>query len=242
MRKSIATAIITACAATSACGVSHRPEDSGPSVNRTYRVGNFHKIEVAGPYEVAVRTGGNPGVSATGSEKLLGRTVVEVQGDRLVIHPQEHRHGFSFTWNSSGNAKFTVTVPQLNTASLTGSGGLRVEKFQGDSFEGEIGGSGDLAVDSVNVKSLKLSIDGSGSAKAAGKTQSAEYEIGGSGEIDAGGVQAQQAKVSVAGSGNVKANAAGAADVSIMGSGGATVTGGAKCNVTKAGSGEAHCS
>jgi hypothetical protein len=242
MRKSIAAASIAAIAATSACGQMQNG-GAGPTVSRNYQVGNFQQIEVAGPYDVKVRTGGNPGVSAQGSQKLLDRTIVEVQGDKLVIHPQEHHGFFNWSWGSGGKADFTVTVPQLSGATIAGSGDIRVDNVRGSSFEGTVAGSGGLDVDSVEVQSLKLSIGGSGSAKAkAGKAQLADYGIGGSGDIDAGAVQSQQAKISIAGSGSIKANATGTADVSIMGSGDVDVSGGAKCSVNKAGSGSVRCS
>jgi hypothetical protein len=242
MHKSIVAAVIAASAATAGC-TYHRSEDGGPTVSRNYQVGNFQKLEVAGPYEVEVHTGGNPAVSARGGEKLLERTVVEVRGDKLVIRPQEHNGWFHMSWGSHGKATFTVTVPQLDAATIAGSGDIKVDKVQGDAFEGTVAGSGDLAVGNLDVQTLKLSIAGSGGAKAAaGKAQSGEYSIGGSGDIDAAGIQTQQAKVSIAGSGSVKANAATTADVSIMGSGDVDVSGGAKCNVSKAGSGNVRCS
>ena len=55
MRKSTIAAVIAATAATSACGHT-RSEAPGPTVSRNYQVGNFDKIEVAGPYNVQVRT------------------------------------------------------------------------------------------------------------------------------------------------------------------------------------------
>ncbi|HEY7005005.1 MAG TPA: head GIN domain-containing protein [Sphingomicrobium sp.] len=239
MRKSIAAVAIVA--ATSACGQA-RSESAGPTVARNYQVGNFQQIEVAGPYDVTVRTGGNPGVSARGSQNLLEKTVVEVKGDKLLIHPQE-RHGFHWGFSSRGSAQFTVTVPQLNGATIAGSGDIHVDHVRGDRFNGEVAGSGGLDVATVEVGSLKLEIAGSGSAKAAGgRAQSASYDIGGSGDIDAGAVQTQDAKVSIAGSGSVKAHSSGTANVSIMGSGDVDVSGGAKCSVSKAGSGNVSCS
>ena len=50
MHKSIAVVTIAACAALSGC--NHADEDGGATVSRNYQVGNFEKIEVAGPYEV----------------------------------------------------------------------------------------------------------------------------------------------------------------------------------------------
>ena len=241
MRKSIAAAVIAACSATSACGQMHG-EGAGPTVSRNYQVGNFQQIEVAGPYDVTVRTGSNPSVAGQGGQKLLDHTVVVVQGDKLVIHPEEHHSWFNFGWHG-GKANFTVTVPQLAAATIAGSGDIRVDHIQGARFEGAVAGSGGLHLDSVDVGQLKMEIGGSGSVKAgAGKAQVADYSIGGSGDIDAGAIETQQAKIAIAGSGSVKAHATGTADVSIMGSGDVDVAGGAKCSVSKAGPGSVRCS
>ena len=239
MRKLIAAAVV--CASASACGQGHA-EDGGATTSRNYQVGNFQQIEVAGPYNVEVRTGTNPSVSGRGSEKLLERTVVEVRGDKLVIHPEEH-HSWFGGWSTRGNANFTVTVPQLRGAAIAGSGDIKVDRVQGPSFEGAVAGSGSLSIASMDVQSLKLDIGGSGGVKAgSGKAQTAEYSIGGSGDVDAGAVAAQKLKVSIAGSGGVRAHSSGTADVSIMGSGDVEIAGGAKCSVSKMGSGSVRCS
>ena len=218
-------------------------DDGGATISKNYSVGNFQQIEVAGPYEVEVRTGSNPSVSASGSEKLLEHTQVDVQGDKLVIRPENQRGFFHWGWGHHGKVHFIVTVPQLSGATIAGSGGITVDKITGNAFEGEIAGSGDLQFTSVEVQSLKLSIGGSGGVKAgAGHAKAVDYGIAGSGSIDAGGIAAEQAKVSIAGSGSVKANATGTADVEVMGSGDVNVTGGAKCTVSKAGSGNVRCS
>ena len=236
-----AVAVIAASAALAGCHA--RAMDVGPTVSRNYQVANFQRVEVSGPYEVDVRTGSNASVSAQGGEKLLERTTVEVEGDRLVIKPDHDRGLFHFGFGSRGKAHFTVTVPQLSGASIAGSGDINVDRVTGQSFEGSVAGSGSLDVGSVDVQQLKLSISGSGGIKASGgKAQTAEYAIGGSGDVDAGAVQTQQAKASIAGSGDIKAHSSGSADVSIMGSGDVTITGGAKCNVNKQGSGSVNCS
>ena len=230
----------TAALAAAGCGNS-RAEDGGPSVNRNFQVGAFQSIEVAGPYEVAVRTGGAPSVTATGPEKLMDRLVVEVKGDRLLIHTRK-KNGFSWG-GSKGTARIEVTVPMLRAAGIAGSGELSVDNIKGESFEGSIAGSGDLRVESIAVQALKVSIGGSGSVHAGkGEARHAEYNIAGSGGIEMGGVRTGNAKISIAGSGSVSGHASGAADVSIAGSGDVRLTGGAKCNVSKMGSGDVHCS
>ena len=241
MRNAIGIGIAAAAITLAACGQS-RAENGGPTVQRDDPVGAFERIEVAGPYDVEVRTGAEPSVSASGPEKLIERLVVEVRGDRLLIHPRRENRMWS-GWSSSGTARITVTTQALRAAAIAGSGGLTVDRVNGPAFEGTVAGSGDLALDSVEVQSLKLSIAGSGDVRArSGQARNAEYSIAGSGDIDARGVRSETAAVSIAGSGSINAEATGTADVSIMGSGDVEMTGGAKCSVSKHGSGEVRCS
>jgi hypothetical protein len=231
---------VTAALAAAACGRSSA-ETGGAQIDRSYPVGAFQSIEVAGPYEVEVRTGGAPSVTASGPEKLIERLVVEVRGDRLVIHPRREN---GFNWgSSSGTARIQVTAPMLRAAAIAGSGDIAVDRISGERFEGSIAGSGDLRLETVDVQSLKLSIGGSGSVDAGqGQARTAEYSIAGSGGIETPGVRTDTASISIAGSGSINGQATGTVDVSIMGSGDVRLTGGAKCNVSKMGSGEVHCS
>jgi hypothetical protein len=240
MRKAVLSGIAAATAITAGCG-EVRAENGGPTVQRSYQVGAFQQIEVAGPYDVQVRTGSGPSVSASGPEQLIERLVVEVRGDRLVIRQREK--GWFDNWRSRGNATIQVTAPTLRAASLAGSGGLVIDRINGPTFDGSVAGSGDLSVESVAVGDLKLSIAGSGDLKArSGQAKSVDLSIAGSGDIDAGGVRSESASASIAGSGNIRGQATATADVSIMGSGDVTLTGGAKCTISKMGSGSANCS
>ncbi|MCY7397945.1 MAG: hypothetical protein LH466_03780, partial [Sphingomonas bacterium] len=53
--------------------------DAGPAVDRTYQVGGFDRIIVSGPYDVTVKTGGQPGVVAHGGEAVLAETDIVVE-------------------------------------------------------------------------------------------------------------------------------------------------------------------
>jgi hypothetical protein len=240
MRKSLAAVI--AASALGGCQVHAQEGGAGPTVSRSYQVGNFQQVEVAGPYDVDVRTGANPSVSAKGSEKLLEKTVVEVKGDKLVIHTENNRGFFHIGWSNRGKATFTVTVPQLTGATIAGSGDVRVDKITGQSFNGTVAGSGGIVIGTMDVQTLKLEIAGSGGVKGSGRAQSAQYDIAGSGGVDAGAIQTKDVKVSIAGSGDVRAHSSGTANVSIMGSGDVEIAGGAKCSISKAGSGNVRCS
>lgn len=242
MRKSIAAAVIAASAATSACGHS-READGGPAGARNFPVGAFTEIEAAGPYDVTVRTGTAPSVSAKGPQKVLDHMVVEIDGGKLKIHPEKDNSWFHRGTHYRGKVELVVTVPSLEAATLAGAGDMRIDKVQGNSFKGTLAGAGGLHVDNIQVQSLEFTIAGAGDAKLGqGAVQSADYSIAGAGDIDAKGITSTTAKVSIAGSGSVSTNATGAADVSIMGAGNVDIGGGAKCSVHKMGAGDVRCS
>lgn len=232
----VAAAAMTATACNGATETQDR--DPGPSVDRTFQVGSFDKVEVAGPYDVKVTTGGATAVAAKGGSSLLDETDVVVEGGTLKIMPKKHK-GIRLNWRS-GKAVFTVSTAALREAGIAGSGGIEIDKIAGD-FEGDVAGSGDLKIGAANGGKLTLSIAGSGGITASGTADAVELNIAGSGDIDAAGVAAKTADVSIAGSGNVKAQASDTASVSIMGSGDVDIAGGAKCKVSKSGSGNVSC-
>jgi hypothetical protein len=232
---------VAAVAAVAGC-TQARSENGGPTVERSYAVGDFDRIDLAGNYDVTVHTGAKPGVQARGSEKVMERLVVEVRDGVLVIEPRKTQ-GFNWKWTNHGKVTLNVTVPSLRGAQLGGAGDVRIDEVKGDRFDGAIAGSGDLSVERIEVGALTMGISGAGSAKlGTGKARTAEYEIVGSGGIDAKGIAAETASVSIMGAGDVQANAARTAAVNIMGSGDVDVTGGAKCTVSKAGAGDVRCS
>lgn len=235
--------LMATTAALAGCSLSARA-DNGPQANRSFTVSDFTGLEVAGPYNVTVRTGSAASVQATGTDKALDAMRVEVRDGTLEISPAEHHFlGFRWgNWGHAGSVNLTVTVPALERAAIAGSGAIDVDKVSGPRFKGEIAGSGDLHLAAVDAGEVSLEIAGSGGIRAAGKAKSVKYEIAGSGDIDAAGLAAETAAVSIAGSGGIKGHASGTAKVEIMGSGDVDMTGGARCSVSKSGSGDIRCS
>ena len=239
MLRNLTIAAVAIAATACHVGAGAEERDAGTTVSRNYQLSAFDKIEVSGPYDVTVTTGGAPGASATGGDKLLDETEVFVQGDTLKIRPKK-KNGFKWSWGKQGKAKFAVSTAVLHGAGIAGSGGIDVDKVIGD-FKGEVAGSGDLRVASIQGGAVELDVAGSGRINAAGTSASTKIEIAGSGDVDASRLAAKTATVSIAGSGNVRTHASETAKVDIAGSGDVAITGGAKCSVSKAGSGNVTC-
>jgi len=244
MKRLIPLVAMTAIAAlASGCNFSNDAEarDAGPTVDRNYQIGAFDRIAVSGPYEVTVKTGGQPGVVAHGGEAILAETDIVVTNGELRIGPKK-KSGIRWNWGQGGKVRVEVSAATLRKASIAGSGGLQIDRVAGGDFEGEVAGSGNLGIDQMQAGKVELAVAGSGEVRAAGKAQSLDLSIAGSGDVDVGSLDVVTAEVSIAGSGNVRARATGSAAVSIMGSGDVEITGGAKCAVSKQGSGNVRCS
>ena len=247
MRSAVLVMSVLALAACSRGGAHEGDREgaapsSGSATARNYQVDDFQKIVVEGPHDVNVTVGGATSVHAEGSAEAMEKLEIRVENGRLVIGGKKDKRNRWFNHTTDKDkVVVTVTVPALAGASVEGSGDIKVDKVQGDAFEGEIAGSGDLDIGDVRVKRAEFSIAGSGGIRAKGATDSSEVSIAGSGDIDVSGLQAKTAEISIAGSGGVRAHASETADVEIMGSGDVELAGGAKCSISKMGSGNVQC-
>lgn len=204
----------------------------------TYRVAAFEEISTVGPQDVIVTIGDTPSVRAEGSPDALAQLEAVVEDGRLAIKPKD---GFNFNWGRLASAEFHVTMPRLTGVTVAGSGDVRVDRVEGDEFEGSIAGPGSLAIADLRVDEADFSIGGSGRVISAGTVREARVSIGGSGAVEAGGLRASTATVSIGGSGDVALTVDSDAEISIAGSGDVDISGPARCSVSRMGSGNVTC-
>jgi hypothetical protein len=238
MRGALIILPLLALAACSA-GAQEGARTGGGTGQRSFPVGAFQAVSLAGPHDVIVSVGGAPSVRAEGDAEVLERLDIRVENGSLHISTRRTSN-FSFR-RERGSATIHVTVPSLTAASIGGSGDLRIDNVHGERFTASIGGSGDMEIGELRVAQAQLSIAGSGGIRAAGTVQRASISIAGSGDIDTSRVEARSASISVVGSGNVRSRATESAEVSVMGSGDVTVAGPARCSVNRMGSGDVRC-
>jgi hypothetical protein len=241
MRLAIIGAVLAAGACTSANGNGSGDSASGGEARtgqRSFDVGAFRSVDLAGSHDVVVAVGGAPSVRAEGNAEALERLDIRVEDGALRIGSR--RDGW-FSGSRRGRVTVHVTAPALDGASIGGSGDMRIDRIQAEAFEASIAGSGDLEIGALQARRAEFSIAGSGGISAAGAAEEADVSIAGSGSARLDRLQARRASVSIAGSGDVAIQASEAVDGSIMGSGNVTVRGTARCSVTKLGSGEVRC-
>lgn len=240
-------AILMSTLAIAACNMGANAQerggvgDGGPVTQRSYQLSGFDAVGSGGSQEVIVTVGGAHSVRAEGPTEALDRLEIKVEDGTLKIGNKKSSN-WNVGWNRDRPKTIVyVTLPAIRSVAVAGSGDMRVDRVQGDSFQSSIAGSGDIEIGQVQVAQAKFSVAGSGNIKAAGTAQTSSVSIAGSGDVDLGGLQVRTASASVAGSGDIRIHASDTADISIVGSGDVEVGGSAKCNVSRRGSGEVRC-
>jgi hypothetical protein len=206
------------------------------AAERSFPVGSFTEIVVAGSTDVEVRTGVATSVVAEGEQADLDRLDIRVDGPRLVIDTKSG----SWNWSSRKGVVVRVGTKTLSSAAISGSGDMSVDRVNGP-FRGRISGSGDMRLPSVQSDTLSLSLSGSGDMLVAGRCGSANLNTTGSGDINAAGLTCRTVAVSSTGSGDIAAVATETASLRTTGSGDISVTGGARCTTSATGSGTTSC-
>ncbi len=206
--------------------------------SKTYEVGSFEQIALVGPEDVVVTIGDTPSVRAEGSPEALAELEVVVEDGALQIRPKEGFHG---NWSDSSNVTFYVTVPRLDEFVLGGSGDARIDRIEGDRFEGTIAGPGELRIGAMKVTSADFNVVGAGSLVVAGTADDVSIKIAAAGDVDAKGLRSKTAALDIAGAGDVAMTVEDRARISLVGTGDVDITGGAQCTLSRFGVGEVTC-
>lgn len=237
MRKILATGAILVLAACSAGAQPNRVQASGEQGQRSFEVGAFHGVALQGAHNVVVTVGGAPSVRAEGDTAALDGLDIRVENGSLKVGTRR-----DWSWSGPrGAVTVYVTAPSLDAASIGGSGDLRIDRVEAQSFSASIAGSGDMEIAALQAREADFSIAGSGDLRASGAAEQASLSIAGSGSLALEGLQTRRAEVSIMGSGDVSLRATETVGGSVMGSGSVTVQGGARCSVSKMGSGDIRC-
>lgn len=214
-------ALAGAAAILSGCNGIHRVFNQGPQVtgsgkvkSETRKIGSFSKIESRGSADCKVTVGKAVGLTVRADDNILPLVETTVENDTLIINCKG-------SFSTKNGIDVTVSVPNL-------------ESFY-------VKGSGDSSIQGVRGKSFSVEIAGSGNINATGQVDKSSASIRGSGDIDFSNLRAREAVASIAGSGDITIFASHALDASIRGSGDIAYLG-SPANLEKSvsGSGEIH--
>ena len=174
-------------------------------------VGDFHGVSVFGSPDVHITVGGAPSMTVEAEDNILELITTEVKGGILEI-------GSEKSFSTRKPILVTLTVPELRSLKVLGSGDIVAEGVSGDLFTATVKGSGDI--------------------KVAGAVQRVEVDVLGSGDIKLFGLEAVDGQATVKGSGDIDIQASGTLNLSVLGSGDIEYRGGAEVHKEVHGSGD----
>jgi len=168
----------------------------GDVVSKTLSVSEFEELSNVGDIDVVVVQGDTQKIVAVGQENIINRIDLSVSNQKwdVCFMPGRYRN-YSLT--------IYVTVPELNSVRITGSGDVVIDStFTGGEISLQITGSGNIYVkDTIYAETVNLDIVGSGSIDLIADAQSIISNIVGSGNIYISGNTFSQ-RVKIVGSGN----------------------------------------
>jgi hypothetical protein len=210
------------------------------AAERTYPVTDFDRVQVEGPYEVVLVTGGGSAARASGSEAALERVTVEVQSGVLKVHPNRSGWG-GYPGANAGPVRIAASTRLLRAATVIGAGTVVIDHIGGLRADLSVSGSGRIAVRRVDADTLMLGLIGSGRITAAGAAKQVRATIQGSGDLDAAALSADDLVLNAETAGTVAIAARRSAKLRSGGSGNVEVSGPAACTVTATGAGQVRC-
>lgn len=179
------------------------------------------KIVAMGPDQIIITQGDKFSVSVDGGSTNDDGLRFLLDDDRLNISRSYSADDGPKGTPKDALATVHITVPNLETLTLTGSSKAQISN--------------------ITANALTITIAGSGICEAQGAVKQLDLTIAGSGSANLADLKADKANVSIAGSGQAVFASDGDVSANIMGSGRVTVRGKARCKVNGFGSGEVIC-
>ena len=184
---------------------SSRQESSSSSQGDTLRetnnvmseardVSGFNEVELKGVGNLSLEQTGSESLTVEAEEDVLPKIRTEVENKRLIISPKRNT-----SINTNKPINYKLTVKDLNTL--------------------EVSGSGNVEAKDINTDELAVTIGGAGDVEIRGSADSQEVEISGSGEYKAGDLESKEATIDVRGSGLATVNVSDELDAEVSGSG-----------------------
>jgi hypothetical protein len=222
MKKIYLVSLLVLSLLLSACSVTFGGADvvrgSGKMVSESRPVSGFTSLELAGSADVEVSFGETESVVVEAEDNILPLVETEVRGSTLVVRLKPLT-----SISTTRGIHVTVTMKELESASLPGSGQIVIENLQAEQVGFGLYGSGKIIADGA-VDELVATLSGSGN-------------------IECGDLQADSVSVKISGSGNAEVYASESLDASISGSGNIKYNGDPEeVNKSVSGSGEVQAS
>lgn len=218
MNKLIKLTGVSLVALSAALYVSSISKVMAEDITKNSDLNGFSKISLNVSSDIKISMGKNYSIVLTGDDERIGNTKLEVKNDTLKISHEKRNMRYdrdqkmlitvvmpnieAMRINGSGDGEITGVDNKSLVLQINGAGDLDVSG-KTESLDIGINGSGDIRMDEVDGKDVKVSINGSGDVELdGGSCSTLEIDIRGSGDVSAKNMQCNDVNVDVSGSGD----------------------------------------
>jgi hypothetical protein len=206
-------------------------EGEGDVETRTLNLEPFEGVSVSGNTRVFIKKGSPQEVKVEGQPNVLDELETEINSNVWGI-------AFDRCLRNHETVKVYITMPELNSASVGGSGYVELEDvFESRNFDASVSGSGELML-KLAAEQLTSRISGSGTISTAGVANQHTISISGSGNNNSYDLDTRETEVDISGSGEAQVHVKEQLDVEISGSGRVYHRGKPSVNANVSGSGK----
>ena len=224
MRKLTVLALIATVVMLSACcarlnGIGPTPsriiKGSGSVVTEDRPVRGFTGIALSGTGRVIIELGARESLRIEAEDNLMPYLEAEVRDGILRIGSRDN-----VNLRPSKPLRFTVTVRELDSVTVSGSGAVEVPDLEAHRFSSTISGSGGVRIRELTAEDVQVRLSGSGSLDiGGGQVEAQQVTVSGSGRYRASEMRSAMAKVTISGSGRATVWSTDTLEVTISGSG-----------------------
>ena len=210
------------------------------AAERNYSVTDFDRVQIEGPYEVTLTTGGPSHARAVGSQAAIDRVSIELFGRVLKVRTNRSAWG-GYPGAAVGSARIELGTRILTGATVIGSGRLAIDRVRGLKVDLAVSGSGHLAVAAVDADTLVVGLLGSGAIELGGKAKMLRATVQGSGDLDGTAFIAEDAVLTADTAGRIAIGAGRTVKVTAIGPGEVHIAGKAACTSAGPAAGAVVC-
>lgn len=188
-------------------------EGNGDLKSEFRRASGFDEITSNGDFNVTIMPGNKFSVEVSAESNLLSYIETDVVGNTLKI-----RSRGLYSLRQNFPIEVYITMPKLNSISVSGSGLVKTGSFSSDNFDLALSGSGEIEAD-ISADKVKANVSGSGRITIEGDAIESDFIISGSGKIKSFDLAQIHCQAVISGSGDMYVNASKTIDARISGSG-----------------------
>lgn len=211
-------AVATACVAGAFLTVAPQAQahatGSGHVATEVRAVAGFDAISLQGPIDLDLRQGAQDQVTVEAEDDVVPLVETTLTGRTLKVRLKTgdlvaHREP----------VRVHVTARAVTSVATLGSGDVAVDGLQVPTFKLVLSGSSDVSIKGLATDAFDLRIAGSSDVTVAGRARQASLSIAGSGDAKMDDLASDDVTVSIAGSGDASVTANKSLTVSVAGSG-----------------------